>query len=115
MRDIKTLMPSTVETCVTSHGPTPVMLTAKTSDGKLLRIPLSERPATITEPTQLAPTDSRAKALFLLDRFAVSDEFYHELAQVSTLQSTVHHTTQKLHDYIQIFPEMPRLYNIKGL
>ena len=91
------------------------MLTAKTSDGKLLRIPFSERPATITEPTQPAPTDSRAKALFLLDRFAVSDEFYHKLAQVSTLQSTVHHTTQKLHDYIQIFPEMPRLYNIKGL
>ena len=88
MCDIKTLMSSTVETCVTSHGLTPVTLTAKTSDGKLLSIPFSESSATITELTQPAPTDSRATALFLLDRFAVSDEFYHELAQVSTLQST---------------------------
>ncbi|CAI7989297.1 hypothetical protein GBAR_LOCUS175, partial [Geodia barretti] len=88
-------MSSTVETCVTSHGLTPMTLTAKTSDGKLLSIPFSESSATITELTQPAPTGSRAKALFLLDRFAVSDEFYHELAQ--------------------IFPEMPRLYQIKGL
>ena len=89
-------MSSTVETCVTSHGLTPMTLTAKTSDGKLLSIPFSESSATITELTQPAPTGSRAKALFLLDRFAVSDEFYHELAQVSTLQSTVR---QKLHDF----------------
>ena len=95
MRDIKTLMSSTVETCVTSHGLTPMTLTAKTSDRKLLSIPFSESSATITELTQPAPTGSRAKALFLLDHFAVSDEFYHELAQVSTLQSTVR---QKLHD-----------------
>ena len=82
--DIKMLMSSTIETCVTSHGLKPAMLTAETSDGKLLNNPFSDQPATITEPA-----DRRANVLFLLDRFAVSDEFFHELAQVSRLQSTL--------------------------
>ena len=82
---MKTLMTSTIETCVTSHGLKPMMLTAETKDGKQLSIPLSDHPVTTTEPTPPETADSRTKALFLLDRFAVSDELYHELAQVSRI------------------------------
>ena len=89
MSDIKTLMSSTIETCVTSHGLKPAMLTAETSDGKLLNNPFSDQPATITEPAHPETADRRANVLFLLDRFAVSDEFFHKLAQVSRLQSTL--------------------------
>ena len=82
---MKTLMTTTIETCVTSHGLKPTMLTAETRDGKQLNIPFSDHPATTTEPTPPETADSRTKALFLLDHIAASDEFYHELAQVSRI------------------------------
>lgn len=67
-----------------SHGLRATTVVAETSDGRQLTIPLSDSPVTLTEPKR--PTaDTASKALYLLDRFAVSDEFYHELAQVNTM------------------------------
>jgi hypothetical protein len=80
-------MSSTIEQCMTSHGLTPETVTAKTTDGKLLTIPFSDAPATTSTIGQSADTTiTRATALYLLDRFAVSDQFYHELAQVCASQ-----------------------------
>lgn len=69
------------------HGLTPDSLTAATGDGKLLTIPFSDGPVTSSSPVQAEASTAnvRAKTLFLLDRFAVSDEFYHELAQANKL------------------------------
>ena len=94
---MKTYMSSTVKPCLTSHGLTPEAVTAKTSDGKVLTIPFSDAPATTTMPDiQLAAEENgegstKSKALYLLDRFAVSDQFYHELAQVCVGAHTVYH------------------------
>ena len=85
--DIKKLMSSTLEPCMSSHGLKPTTLVAETSEGMELTIPLDNSPTTLTEPKR--PTDTVSKALYLLDRFAVSDEFYHELAQVNTVICTL--------------------------
>ena len=101
---MKTYMSSTVQPCLLSHGLQPETVTATTADGKLLNIPFSNAEATTSSPLPADEGNSeenqRAKTLYLLDRFAVSDQFYHELAQVceegsqnrmdTNIQHTVH-------------------------
>ena len=86
---MKTYMSSTVQPCLLSHGLQPETVTAKTADGKLLNIPFSNDEATTSSSLPADEGNSeespRAKTLYLLDRFAVSDQFYHELAQVCML------------------------------
>ena len=68
-----------------SYGLTLHSVTAVTDKGCSLSPDLS--PGTSSAPTpspSVAAQGNTRTALFLLDRFAVSDEFYHELAQVHT-------------------------------
>ena len=56
-------------------------INAVTDSGDSVTIPLSDSTPSTSASRQ--PTDeTAANTLFLLDRFAVSDEFHHKLAQV---------------------------------
>lgn len=83
-------MSSTLGPCMATHGLTPATLTAETEEGKTICIQMSD-PVPTPPPTQSegsAKDGVTAKTLFLLDRFCVSDEFYHELTQVNTVMQT---------------------------
>ena len=82
MAQIKTYISFTVEPCLTSHGLTPAVLTATASDGSVIIIPMPDDPEIAQTNTPAPPTNLPANALYVLDRYAVSDQFYHELAQV---------------------------------
>lgn len=67
--------------------PTQLTLRSHTCD-KTITVPLrdtTESPATVldTQPMREVDEFSAMQTLYLLDRFGVSDEFYHELTQVS--------------------------------
>ena len=79
MSQIKTYTASTLEPCFSSYGLAPTSLTATTVDGGIVTIPIADSPPHTAK-------DATASTLYLLDRFAVSDQFYHEIAQVCTLQ-----------------------------
>ena len=66
-----------------TYGLIPQTLTAITDQGCSVSLELSEGPSP-SPPTAAAvePEENTRNVLFLLDRFGVSDEFYHELAQV---------------------------------
>ena len=68
-----------------SFGLVPTHLTAcvSTSD-EAISIPLGDSPTTPpdTQPTRRVDEFAAMQTLYLLDRFGVSDEFYHELTQV---------------------------------
>ena len=69
-----------------SYGLTPTTLTAQSSSGVPVTIPLSDGllpPSSSTDDHPSTPSDA-AHTLYLLDHFGVSDQFYHELAQVET-------------------------------
>jgi hypothetical protein len=67
-----------------SYGLTLHSVTAVTDKGCSVSLDMS--PGTSSAPTPPSDTaqGNTRTALFLLDRFAVSDEFYHEFAQVPT-------------------------------
>ena len=65
-----------------SFGLVPVQLMVHTSQiDESLTIPLSDNSAPLPD-TPLAREFCAMQTLYLLDRFGVSDEFYHELTQV---------------------------------
>ena len=72
-----------------SHGLTPQTVTAVTDQGCSVSLELSEGPSQTTVPATSStaePEENTRSVLFLLDRFGVSDEFYHELTQVHTVK-----------------------------
>ena len=69
---------------VTENG-TPITLSLVDAPGPTVAGP---SPQSATTPERPDPT---ARTLYLLDRFCVSDEFYHEIAQVRTVHV---HTVQ---------------------
>ena len=79
---IQEFVHATVEPCISSYGMVPTTINAVTDSGDSVTIPLSDTTPSTSASRQ--PTDTAANTLFLLDRFGVSDEFYHELAQVYT-------------------------------
>ena len=86
LSQIKTYASSTLEPCMESYGLTPTTLTAHSSSGVPVTIPLSNSltiPSSSTEnPSTSSSVSEAACTLYLLDHFGVSDQFYHELAQV---------------------------------
>ena len=86
MSQIKSYVSATLEPSLTSYGLTPTALTAVSDSGAPITIPLSDGPApyssTDNPSTALSAEVATARTLYLLDRFGVSDQFYHELAQV---------------------------------
>ena len=99
-------------------------ITARTSnDGNELVIPLSSQqgnhPSVVTA-TSTAPTDRNShsnvmQTLYLLERFGVSDEFYHELTQVRLkmfcgAELCVYYY---FHLCVQVYPELARSYQVK--
>ena len=72
---------------MSSYGLTPTELSAISADGKQINIHLhnSPAPSSSTSGNMSTADDRTARTLYLLDRFGVSDEFYHELAQVLNL------------------------------
>lgn len=90
--EIKEYVSSTLEPCMSSYGLATTALSAVSADGKHITIPLTDS----SDPTSSQPENqstghsaeaATARTLYLLDRFAVSDQFYHELAQVFNLQN----------------------------
>ena len=90
---MKAYISSTLEPCLTSYGLAPTSVTASSTDGCLVTIPIADSPTPSTSTSSvnrpLADTAGTTTActLYLLDRFAVSDQFYHELAQVFNFHS----------------------------
>lgn len=65
-----------------SFGLTPEAVVARSVEtGAPVEINLSDSPTTSTE-TNSADLSKVMQTLYLLERFGVSDEFYHELTQV---------------------------------
>ena len=67
-----------------SSGLTPLTVTAVTDQGCSVSLELCVSPAP-SSSAAAEPEGSTRNVLYLLDRFGVSDEFYHELAQVYTV------------------------------
>ena len=84
---IKTYISGTLEPSMSSYGLVPTTLTATSSDGGIVTIPITDSPAPSSSTQSHSAEVATARTLYLLDRFAESDEFYHELAQVFTLNS----------------------------
>ena len=99
-------------------------ITARTSnDGNELVIPLSSQqdnhpsvvPATSTAPTDRNSHSNVMQTLYLLERFGVSDEFYHELTQVRLkmflgAEPCIYYY---FHLCVQVYPELARSYQVK--
>ena len=66
-----------------SYGLTPHTVTAVNDKGQHVSLELCPESSTAAAPLSTSAEEKTKTALFLLDRFAVSDEFYHELAQVA--------------------------------
>ena len=76
---------TTLEPCMGSHGLAPTVLSAVSAYGNHITIPLTDNPTCSQVENQSTAHSTEAvtaRTLYLLDRFAVSDQFYHELAQV---------------------------------
>ena len=74
-----------------SFGLIPESLNVRTSrSGEVISVPLSDsvQPSTTPECRQVDEYVA-LQTLYLLDRFGVSDEFYHELTQVIVLDTRV--------------------------
>ena len=79
MSQIREYVSSTLEPSLATYG---FELTAVTTNGASVTISLNDN---VPRGSPMAPTgteDVTAKTLYLLDRYGVSDEFYHELTQV---------------------------------
>ena len=72
---------STLQPCMASYGLTPTSVMAVTDTGTPVTLPLASGPSSSPQPA-VVPVDHSERVLYLLDRYGVSDEFYHELAQV---------------------------------
>ena len=97
-----------------SYGLTPTTVTAVTDKGAPVTLTLSE-PSTSgsSPPLPTAEVDPAKVALYIMDRFGVSDEAYHELTQVYTCNSCVLH--KNITYKMQLVPELPRLHRVKDL
>ena len=67
-----------------SFGLIPTQLTVQTTSDEAISIPLNDSSAPVpdAQPTREVDEFCAMQTLYLLDRFGVSDEFYHELTQV---------------------------------
>lgn len=84
MSQIKTYLSGTLELSMSSYGLVPTTLTATSSDGGIVTIPIGDSLTQSSSKQSHSARVETARTLYLLDRFAVSDEFCHELAQVLT-------------------------------
>ena len=73
-----------------SFGLIPESLNVRTSEsGEAISVPLSDSMQSSTTPERRKVDEYVAlQTLYLLDRFGVSDEFYHELTQVIVVEIT---------------------------
>ena len=63
-----------------SYGLTPTAITAVTDTGNPLTLQLSDVPGPSSSP--MTRDEKTSRALYLLDHYGVSDEFYNEFSQV---------------------------------
>ena len=79
MSQMKAYISSTLEPCLSSYGLTPTSVTASSTDGCLVTIPIADGPTPSTSSSSENQSDpagaTTARTLYLLDRFAVSDQF----------------------------------------
>ena len=95
-RKIQALKQYDVKPCMESYGLTATAVTAVSDAGTPITLSLADVPDRSADSTaNAAEADIRARTLYLLDRFGVSDEFYHELAQV-------HHRTSASHMHTSV-------------
>ena len=119
---IKSYVSATLEPSLTSYGLTPTTLNVVSDSGAPITIPLSDGPAPSSfadnPSTALSAEVATARTLYLLDRFGVSDQFYHELAQVHVkinFLCTCTYVRRVIIFGIQLHPDIPRLHHVKGL
>lgn len=101
-----------------SFGLTPTGVTAVTDKGSPVTLTLSDAPgpSPLTEAAREDPEKRIAETLFLLDKFGISNECYHELAQVTnvTLWSGIEAFSNSF-IFAGIAPELPYLHQVKSL
>ena len=87
---------------MSSHGLARTVLSPVSADGNHITIPLTDNPtcSQVENRSTAHSTEAvTARTLYLLDRFAVSDQFYHELAQVFNEQNPLLHMCVQAHNY----------------
>ena len=82
MADIKEQTENTPQPWMQSYGLTPTSVTAVSAKETPVTFNFTCPPPLPVLTMPPPPEDSTQKVLFLLDRYGISDEFYHELAQV---------------------------------
>ena len=90
-----------------SYGLTPTAAMAVAEEGTPITVPLLDAPGPSVpgpSPQSATPPAQDVRTLYLLDtsRYGVSDEFFHELAQVMTIYTLCLSTVQVYIQYIQI-------------
>ena len=74
------------------YGLTPTSVMAVTDEGTPVTLSLASGPSSAPKPAASSPeVDNSERVLYLLDRYGVSDEFYHKLAQVRCIHCTHTH------------------------
>ena len=108
---LRTSTASLLQPILGSYGLTPTALSAVTDKGTPVTLSLVDAPgpseagpsSQAASPSQFDPT---AQILYLLDRYGVSDEFYHEMAQVSTeIHKLTQYTCILMHFHVHVNSE----------
>lgn len=81
---------STALQCMESFGIRATSVDTVTEDGRELTLHLEPG---VSHPPSSGATEATKQTLYLLDRFVVSDEFYHEIAQVCSMERVFTHNT----------------------
>ena len=103
-----------------SYGLTPTAVMAITEEGTPITVPLLDAPGPSVpgpSPQSATPPAQDVRTLYLLDtsRYGVSDEFFHELAQVMTtlcvlVQYKYIYSTYKLYTCVHMYTYVCALY-----
>ena len=99
MAQLQAFTDNTLQPCMATYGLTPTSVMAVTDAGTSVTLALASGPSASSSPAASSQVDNSERVLYLLDRYGVSDEFYHELAQVRCIHCThivyVHACTYK--------------------
>ena len=82
MAQLQAFTDNTLQPCMATYGLTPTSVMAVTDAGTPVTLALASGPSASSSPAASSQVDNSERVLYLLDRYGVSDEFYHELAKV---------------------------------
>ena len=104
MAQLQAFTDNTLQPCMATYGLTPTSVMAVTDAGTPVTLALASGPSSSPRPAAASSqVDNSEYVLYLLDRYGVSDEFYHELAQVRLYTIVYVHEFTYKHIYIYLY------------